>query len=83
MDLTELSNGFCNDAETASPIAPVEIPNPNPNNLMPFQVTALPNGCNAANGDCRALNVSITFRSPSPRHGGQFDTYTVTKVFGR
>lgn len=73
VDLTELSNGFCNDNETASPLAPVDS----------FQVTPLPQGCNAANGDCKALSVSITFRSQSKKYDGQYDTYTITKVFGR
>ncbi len=72
VDLTE-QYGYCTENENALPIAPVES----------FNVQALPSGCNAANGECKALNVTITFRSPSQRHGGQFDTFTITRVFGR
>lgn len=72
VDLTE-QYGFCSENEVSSPIAPVDS----------FNVQALPAGCSAANGGCKALSVSITFRSPSRNYQGQFDTYTITKVFGR
>ncbi len=72
VDLTD-QYGSCTENESASPIAPVDS----------FNVQALPSGCNAVNGECKALSVSVTFRSQSRNYQGQFDTYTVTKVFGR
>lgn len=72
VDLTD-QYGYCTENENASPIAPVDN----------FNVQALPSGCNAANGECKVLNVTVTFRSPSQKHDGTFDTFTITKVFGR
>ncbi len=72
VDLTDQSAGYCADNESASPITPVES----------FTVSAL-GGCTPASGNCRAVQVSVTLRSQSQKYAGQFDTYTVTKVFGR
>jgi len=82
VSLTDLSNGFCNDTEINSPIAPVNA----------FTVTAIPESplpagttCAAGSGGsgCGAVQVNVTFRSHTPNYQGQFDTYTVTRVFGR
>lgn len=82
VDLTE-TYGSCNENENGSPIAPVDA----------FTVTAIPENplppntsCNASTGGtgCGALEVSVTFRSQTTKYSSQsFDTYTVTKVFGR
>jgi prepilin-type N-terminal cleavage/methylation domain-containing protein len=82
VDLRELYGNYCNENENASPIAPVE----------EFKVEAivqspLPPGttCSTTTGGtgCGAIKASVTFRSQSKKYGGQFDTFTVTKVFGR
>lgn len=71
-DLTDTTSA-CNANENATPIAPVEN----------FQVTKLPSGCNAEAGGCTHIKVDIEFRSQSEKYEGQFDTYKVTKIFGR
>lgn len=71
-DLTDFY-GSCNENESATPIAPVES----------FTVEALPSGCNASNGACSAVKVTVVFRSQSPDYKGQFKTYSVTRIFGR
>lgn len=71
-DLTDFY-GECNENEPSSPIAPVNS----------FKVQALPSGCNPTSGECRAVRVTVVFRSQSPDYGGQFKTYEVTRVFGR
>ncbi|TAN45125.1 MAG: prepilin-type N-terminal cleavage/methylation domain-containing protein [Nitrospirae bacterium] len=78
VDLTDNSNGYCNDAQSAMPVAPVES----------FTATALPvqTGCVSTTGGtaCRAVNVNITFRSQTRKAGGTYDTYTTAnKTFGR
>ncbi len=82
VDLTE-TYGSCNENENASPIAPVDA----------FTVTAIPENplpanttCDEDTGGtgCGAVSVSVTFRSQSTKYASQsYDTYTVTKVFGR
>lgn len=71
-DITDTASA-CNADEKAAAIAPVEN----------FQVTKLPLGCNAEAGECTHIKVDIEFRSQSEKYAGQFDTYKVTKIFGR
>lgn len=72
VDLTDIY-GQCNVNESSSPIAPVD----------EFVVTPLPDGCNSVNGECKAIQVKIIFRSQSKDYAGQYKTYEVTRVFGR
>ncbi len=72
VDLTDTSSS-CNENEIATAIAPVDN----------FQVTPLPSGCNALEGECTAVSVDIVFRSQTQQIGGQYDQYRLTKVFGR
>lgn len=81
--LIDMSNGSCNDGnEGPYPLAPVNA----------FTATAIPESplpsgtsCDTTTGGdgCGAVQVTVTFRSPSQRYGGQFDTLTITRVFGR
>jgi|GEM_PF-1452518 len=83
VDLTETYGNTCNENETASPIAPVDA----------FTVTAIPETplpinttCNSTTGGtgCGAVSVSVAFRSQTTKYAGStYDTYTVTKIFGR
>jgi prepilin-type N-terminal cleavage/methylation domain-containing protein len=76
VDLSDTSS-YCGSNENATPIAPVD----------EFIATAMPaeTTCDPEKGGtgCSAVKVSITFRSSSQKYAGQFDTYTVTKIFGR
>lgn len=82
VDLTELSNGFCTDSESALPIAPVDS-----FTASAIAQSPLPAGTTCASATdgtvCGAVQVNVTFRSQSRNSQGQFDTYTATKVFGR
>jgi prepilin-type N-terminal cleavage/methylation domain-containing protein len=73
-DLTDQSASGCTNNEPSSAIAPVD----------EFKVIEkYPAGCTPASGKCDALKVKIVFRSYSPKHTGEYDTYSVEKVFGR
>ena len=72
VDLTDTASA-CNSNESASPIAPVDS----------FQATLLPSGCSATNGDCKAVEINVTFRSQSQKYDRTYDTHQVRRVFGR
>ncbi|MBF0327699.1 MAG: prepilin-type N-terminal cleavage/methylation domain-containing protein [Nitrospirae bacterium] len=79
VDLTDAS--ICGNSQSAVPVAPVEA----------FSATAMPSGTNCSSSAggtaCRAVNVSLTFRSQSAKYtggSGSYDNYTTSnKVFGR
>lgn len=79
VDLTDASS--CANSQSAVPIAPVEA----------FSATAMPGGtnCDSSTGGtaCRAVKVSLTFRSQTSKYtggSGSYDNYTTSnKVFGR
>lgn len=79
VDLTEQYGNYCNENEKASAIAPVEN----------FEVTAIAGiasiNCSKETGgtDCSAIKATVKFRSHSKKYSGEFDTYTVEKIFGR
>ncbi|MCC6345616.1 MAG: hypothetical protein IT388_00355 [Nitrospirales bacterium] len=73
VDLSE-TVADCSEEDTPTPIAPVDS----------FQVSLLPSGCSGTGGACNAAQVDVTFRSQSQKYtAGQYDTYDVTRVFGR
>ncbi|MBZ0156825.1 MAG: hypothetical protein K8I29_11535 [Alphaproteobacteria bacterium] len=73
VDLSETVSD-CSEEDTPTPIAPVDS----------FQVSLLPSGCSGTGGTCTAAQVNVTFRSQSQKYkAGQYDTYDVTRVFGR
>lgn len=72
-DLNETSP-FCGANDPPAPIAPVDR----------FEVIqTFPAGCVPANGDCDGVQIRVVFRSQTKNQSGQYDTYTVDRIFGR
>ncbi|MCK7508872.1 MAG: prepilin-type N-terminal cleavage/methylation domain-containing protein [Desulfobacterales bacterium] len=72
-DLDETSP-LCGANDPLVPIAPVDR----------FEVLqTFPAGCVPANGNCDAVQIRVVFRSQTKNQSGQYDTYTVDRIFGR